>query len=201
MEIVINGVHEPFGKIPDERLWSLDRVGYNHPSPLIPLTLLRGEGNRNRALFLQIGRPSGAPDRVLAMASRVVHGLNMHPILEVKAFHEPQVGKIQDGKARSLSVRNGEISVHPPRKATAHADLAVCDTADLAICATPSEIAVLGFNARIHSGNSLPQEREKWFPRLAKKTTIGSWWQCANSGPALPNSRTVSRYAKLRACL
>ena len=56
---------------------------------------LRGEENPNRALFLQIGRPSGAPDRDGAWR------------------------ELEDGEARSLSVGNGKISVHPPQKATA----------------------------------------------------------------------------------
>ena len=38
---------------------------------------------------------------------------------EDRPFQEPPVGKMEDGEARSLSVSDGKISVHPPQKATA----------------------------------------------------------------------------------
>ena len=53
------------------------------------------------------------------------------------------VGNMEDGEARSLSVRDGKY-LSTRRQRPRHAGLEACDTAGLETCATPAETAVHG---------------------------------------------------------
>ena len=62
-------------------------------------------------------------DRVMKSEAKMVESpafsMDRKMVGKARPPHEPPVGKRKDDGARSLSVRDGKISVHPPRKATA----------------------------------------------------------------------------------